>query len=106
MVKSLKQISMNFQKADKAASYLNDASRFLYRFASNENDYILRNLKKNWTGENATAFSIKNEQLFFEMHDIAIQMNSEASRIKYKAAKLKAAEESAYAIAKEREKKG
>lgn len=105
MAQSLKQINMNFQKTEKAASYLKDAAHFLHRFSANENEYIQHQLKKNWTGENATVFSMQNQRLFYEVDILSRQMMEEAYRIQHKAHLVRDAEERAYAIAQERAQK-
>ena len=105
MAKSLKEINMNYQKAQRAASHLEDAAHFLSRFSANENDYIQHQLRKNWTGENASLFSAQNQSLFYAMDILSRQMMEEAIRISLKADIVKTAEKHALAIAQKSGKK-
>lgn len=99
MAQSLKQINMNFQKAERAATHLIEAAHFLNRLSANENDYVQHLMKKNWTGENAGVFSMQNQRLFGEIDQLAVQIDMEARNILRKATNVKAAEERALAIA-------
>lgn len=99
MARSLREIEMDFRKAEQQVSELREIASSLSFMSDRELGGTLDQLAKNWTGDNAAKYLDKGEALQGNLETTAIAIRKVAVVIQETAARLHRQEIEAWEIA-------